>query len=180
MSFSVENFGGITTPLGVLPAAAACATAGLGGGASRDRGSGVHPGPPEAEVEPSGVYAVEQSELLDDRERGAVPELDAGRADPDVRRRGGDERDHDRRRHAGHSRVEVVLRKPVPLVPEAFGLTRQVHGVAEGLGHGRAGRDGHQIQDRERDRTRHDPARAIGCGVRSSPSPRWCRKVGPS
>ncbi len=152
MSFSVENFGGITTPLGVP----ACGRGLCHRGARRRRVAGTAargrpPGPPEAEVEPSGVYAVEQSELLDDRERGAVPELDAGRADPDVRRRGGDERDHDRRRHAGHSRVEVVLRKPVPLVPEAFGLTGQVDGVAEGLGRGRPGRDGHQIQDRERE-----------------------------
>ncbi len=96
------------------------------------------------------MEGVDEPELLDGGQRGAVAELDRAGANPDGRGRGRGEGEDDGRGRAGHARVEVVLGEPVAGVAEALGLAGKVDAVAQGLGGGAAGGDGHEVEDGER------------------------------
>ena len=124
-----------------------------GGGASRGTVRRLPPagaaGPAEPEVEAAGVQRVDQAELLDRGQGGAVAHLDRTRSDPDRRGRGGGQGQYDGRRGAGDAGVEVVLGEPVPGVAEALGRLRQVDAVPQGLGGGRTRADRHQVENGE-------------------------------
>ena len=90
-------------------------------------------GAAKAEVEAPRVGRVEQAELLDDRQRGAVPHLHRAGTEPYRRRGGRGQGEHHGRGRARDARVEVVLGDPVAGVAERLGLPRQVHAVAQRL-----------------------------------------------
>ena len=139
----------MSSPFGVRPpdTVAAAAAAGQRGGLGL---AWPAAGAAQAEVEAPRVQGVEQAELLDGGQRGAVPHLHRPGAEPDRRRRGGGQRQHHGRGGAGHARVEMVLGEPVAGVAEPFGLLGQVDAVAQRLGRGRAGRDRDEVQDGQR------------------------------
>ncbi len=97
------------------------------------------------------MEGVDEAELLDRGQGGAVAELHGAGAEPDGGGGGGRQGQDDRRGRARHPGVEMVFGEPVAGVSEAFGLPGEVDGVAQGLGGGRAGRDRHQVQDAEGD-----------------------------
>ena len=97
-----------------------------------------------------GVQRVDQAELLDRGQRGAVAELDRAGAEPDRGGGGGGQREHHRGGGAGDAGVEVVLGEPVAGVAEALGLLGEVDAVAQRLGGGGAGGDRHEVEDGER------------------------------
>lgn len=78
-------------------------------------------GAAEAQVEAARVQGVDQAELLDGVQRGAVAELYGSGAEPDRGGRGGRQREHDRRGGARHPGVEVVLGEPVAGVAQLLG-----------------------------------------------------------
>ena len=106
--------------------------------------------PAEPEVKAAGVQGVDQAELLDRRQGGAVAELHGAGSDPDRPGRRGGQGQDDRGRGPGHAGVEVVLGVPVPRVAESLGVLGQVDAIAEGLGGGRARGDRHQVEHGER------------------------------
>ena len=121
---------GIRSPFGGVP---------VGHRGAADRGGlpglrgRLAAGAAEAEVEAAGMQRVEQPELLDGGQRGAVPELDRAGAEPDGGGRGGGQRQHHGRGGAGHAGVEVVLGEPVAAVAEPLGLPGEVDAVAQRL-----------------------------------------------
>jgi len=128
--------------------------------AHRGAGAGQHRltlrllGPPartaKAEIEAAGIQGIDQAELLNGGQGGAVPHLDRAGSDPDRRGRGGRQGQDDGRGGSGDAGVEVVLGKPVPGVAEALGGLRQVDAVAKRLGGGGTRADRHQVEDGER------------------------------
>ncbi|GAA2647080.1 hypothetical protein GCM10010425_66350 [Streptomyces spororaveus] len=97
------------------------------------------------------MQRVDQAELLDRRQRGAVPELHRAGAEPDGRGRGGGQREHDRRGGPGDPRIEVVLGEPVAGIAELLGLPGEIDAVPQGLGGGGTGGDGDEVEDPEGD-----------------------------
>jgi hypothetical protein len=115
------NRGGMSSPFGVLPSATAAAVpppASAGAFGSRGR----PPRAAQAEVEAPRVQRVEQSELLDRGQGGAMPHLHRPGAEPDRRRRGGGQSQHHGRGGAGDTGVEMMLGEPAAGVAEPFGL----------------------------------------------------------
>jgi hypothetical protein len=103
-----------------------------GPGAVGRRGSSRPPaGASEAEVDAAGEGGVEQAELLDHGQGGAVAQLHAARPDAQPGGCARDEGGHDRGRCAGDARVEVVLGQPEALVAQRLGLAGQVDGVGQ-------------------------------------------------
>ncbi len=97
------------------------------------------------------MQGVDQAELLDRRQCGAVAELDGAGADPDgARRRGGQGQQHGGR-GPGDPRVQVVLGEPVAGVAEGLRLPGEVDAVVEGVGGGGTGRDRDEVEDPEGD-----------------------------
>ena len=79
------------------------------------------------------MQRVDQAELLDHRQRGAVAELHGAGADPDRRGSGGSQRQHDGGGGSGDAGVEVMLGEPVAGVAEALGLLGEVDAVPQRL-----------------------------------------------
>ena len=104
-----------SSPFGVRPSTTGVAVS--GGTAGRPAG-GRRSGPRPRSKRP-GVQRVDQAELLDRGQGGAVAELHGTGAEPDGGGRGGGQREDDGGRGAGHARIEVVLGEPVAGVPEA-------------------------------------------------------------
>lgn len=95
------------------------------------------------------MQRVDEPELLDDRQRGAMPELHGAGADADLRGRGGRQREHDGGRGAGDAWTEVVFRDPVARVAPLLGVLGQVDAVAQRLRRAGPGTDRDEIEDRE-------------------------------
>ena len=173
---------GCSSPFGVRPfttvaAAPPPTSAGAFGFARTAAGAA------QAEIEAARVQGVEQAELLDCGQRGAVPHLHRTGAEPDRRRGFGGQGQDDRRGGAGHAGIEVMLGEPVAGVAEPFGLLGQVDAVAQRLG--RAGSGSRSGPGRGRSagwRSRgHRPRRPglLAGRVPSGARPRWSRSVVP-
>ena len=105
----------------------------------------------EAELDAPGEKSGQRAELLGDHERRMIRQHDAAGADADRLRAGGDVADDDRRGRAGDAGHVVVLGQPeAPVVP-AFGVLREVEGVAQRGGGVAAQADGGEIEDRKGD-----------------------------
>ena len=116
--------------------------------AQRERRDRVGAGrPADAEVDPAGVGGLEQRELLGHHQRGVVGQHHAARADPDPRRRRGDQPDQHRRVGRGHRRHVVVLGQPVAVVAQLVGGPGQRQRRRERVGGRLVGAHRDQVQD---------------------------------
>ena len=108
-------------------------------------------GAPDPEVHAARVQGRDGRELLGGDERARRAQQDRAGADAQVLRAAGDDRGEDRGRGRRDACGEVVLGEPVAGVPERVGPLGERDRVPEGLGTGRSGRDGGEVEDREGD-----------------------------
>ena len=123
----------------------------------------------QTEVDPARMQRLERPELLGDHERRMVRQHDPAGPDANRLRPVRDVRDHDRGRRAGDPDRVVVLGEPEPLVPPPLGVLREVEGVTQCVGDGRAVDDRRQVENGERG-NRHDPE---GCRSRATRRGGW-------
>ncbi len=87
----------------------------------------------EPEIDAARRQRVEHAEHLGHFERRIVRQHDAGAADPDALRSGGDRGDHDLRRGADDGRMVVMLGDPEPVVAQRLAVPGQRYGIADRL-----------------------------------------------
>ena len=85
----------------------------------------------QPQIDSPGEERVERAELLRDHQRGMIGQHDPTRADADLLGPGSDMADHHRCRGAGDPFHPVMLRAPVSLEPQCFGMACHVDGVGE-------------------------------------------------
>jgi hypothetical protein len=101
----------------------------------------------ETEIDAAPVKRFQRAELLCDDERRVVRQHDAARSDADGFGAAGDIADHHRGRGAGDAGHVVMFCKPESLVIPAFGVSREIERIAEGLRRIAALIDRRQIQN---------------------------------
>jgi hypothetical protein len=114
---------------------------------------------PDGEVDAIGEEAGEDAEALGHLQRAVVGEHHAAAAHADARRGHRDRADQDLGARPGEHRAAVVLGEPVAVVAEVVGEAREVEGVAERVGAGRALRNGRLVEDAEHKRISHSASR---------------------
>ncbi len=123
----------------------------------------------EAEVDASRVKRLERAELFGDDQRRMIGQHDAAGAHANPRRAAGHVTDHHGGGGTGDARHVVMLGEPEAVIPEPFGVSREVERVAERCGGVAAEDDRGEIEDREgnhRRRRSHQSKSALTRGVR--------------
>ena len=116
--------------------------------AKRERGPLVGAGrTAEPEIDASGIQRIQGAELFGDDERRVVRQHDAPGAHPDRGRPARDVADHHRGRCARDTGHVVMLRHPVPAVPERLGAAGEIQRVAHRTRGAPAFGDGRQIEN---------------------------------
>ena len=101
----------------------------------------------QPEVDATRKQRLQRAELLGNHQRGMVGQHDAAGPDADARGAAGHMRHDNRRGRTGNAGHAVVLGQPVTLEAPAFGVLRQVQGVAQGLRGVAALHDGGEVQN---------------------------------
>ena len=104
----------------------------------------------EAEIDTAGKKRLQNLEALGHHQRGVVGQHHAAGADAQMRRNGGDLPDHDIGGGTGDRRQIMMLGHPVAQIAQGVGEPRQIERIAQGLGAGRAGRNGREVEDGKR------------------------------